>query len=122
MDNNIFDWFERNLEKKCVVCNKLIKYSVICLICGNKVCHSKYINYHISTHTKNCCGEYGLFLDMESMKLILWNIYTNKKVLFPIYVNKTGNGPEGYETSNEFNLSQEKLKLAINNYACYDFN
>ena len=122
MDNNIFDWIERNLEKNCEICNKLTKYSFICLICGKKVCHSKYSNYHISTHTKNCAGEYGLFVDMDNMKLVLWNSYNTKKKLFPIYVNKTGNGPEGYEIGNEFNLSHEKLNLAIKNYACYDFN
>jgi fucose 4-O-acetylase-like acetyltransferase len=40
--------------------------------------------------------------------------------LFPIYINKSGNGPKGDKIGNEFRLSHEKLKVAIKSYACND--
>ena len=46
--------------------------------------------------------------------------------MFSLFVNKDGVGPKGSdrakrEIGNEFNLSQEKLNLAVKNYACNDF-
>ena len=46
MDNNIFDSIERNIEKKCEICNKLTIYSFICILCGNKVS----IQVHLSSY------------------------------------------------------------------------
>ena len=122
LDNNIFDCIEKNLEKKCDICNQLTRYSFICLICGNKVCHEKYSFYHTKNHVKKCGGMYCLFLDIDNMKIYLWTINEVSKKLFSIYVNEAGNGPKGYEIGNEYNLSNEKLSNAIKNYICYDFN
>ena len=36
LDNNIFDWFEKCLYKKCSICLNNSKYYCICLICGKK--------------------------------------------------------------------------------------
>ena len=51
------------------------------------------------------------------------------KKLYPIYVNKAGNGPEiraisseFKSISNEFKLSNENLKTALKDYVCNDFN
>jgi hypothetical protein len=122
LDNNIFDWIERNIEKKCDICNKQSKFSFICLICGNKVCHEKYYFEHSKDHVKKCGGTNCIFVDMDNMKIYLIDLNEHSKKFFPIYVNEAGNGPKGDEIGNEYNLSHDKLHLAIKNYVCNDFN
>ena len=122
LDNNIFDMIEKNLGKKCDICNKISKSSCICLICGKAICHSDYGIYHFSNHTIKCGGEYCMFVVLENMIIILWNENNDKKKLFPIYVNEAGIGPKGNEIGNEFNLSHEKLNSAMKNYVCNDLN
>ena len=80
LDNKVFDFIENNLGKKCDICNKLSKFSFICLICGKKVCHIN-ANNHAEIHFKKCEGNSGIFVDMESMKIILLNndYYVKKK-------------------------------------------
>ena len=118
LDKNIFNWVERNIEKKCDVCNVISKYSFVCLICGKRVCKKG----HILEHVKKCGGSYCIFIDMDNMRLFFYSMNFISKKLFPLYVNDSGNGPDGYEIGNEFNLSKEKLNLAIKGYVCNDFH
>ena len=120
LDNNLFDWIEKTLEKKCCICEKTTKYDYICLTCGNKTCHTKSCN-KFDHHIKNCSGNNSIFIDMDDMRAILLTINKDSKILFPLYVNKNGVGPNGYEIGNEFKLSQEKIKLVLKNYVCNDF-
>ena len=120
LDDNIFDWIEKNLEKKCVICSKIAKYDYICLICGNKICHTKSCN-KFNEHRRYCCGNTCICIDMDDMKIMIFS-YLNSKTLFPIYVNKNGVGPNGYEIGDEYKLSKEKMKLALKNFICNDFN
>ena len=50
-----------------------------------------------------------------------FEIFTSKGINlineFPLYINENGIGPSEEEIGNEFNLSLEKVKLAINSYA-----
>ena len=41
--------------------------------------------------------------------------------LYPLYVNQIGSGPKKIEITDEFHLSQEKLKLIRKNFVCKDF-
>jgi len=118
LDKNIFNWIERNIEKKCDVCNEISKNSFICLICGKRVCNKG----HIVEHVQKCGGSYCIFIDMAYMRLFLYTMNSISKNLFPLYVNDSGNGPDGDEIGNEFNLSKEKLNLAIKSYVCNDFH
>ena len=120
LDNNLFDWIEKTLEKQCCICEKTTKYDYICLTCGNKTCHTKSCN-KFDHHIKNCSGNNSIFIDMDDMRAILLTINKDSKILFPLYVNKNGVGPNGYEIGNEFKLSQEKIKLVLKNYVCNDF-
>ena len=117
LDKNIFNWIERNIEKKCDVCKNISKNYYICLICGKRVCKKR----HIEKHIEKCGGGNCIFINMDNMRLYFYTMDLNSKKLFPLYVNNSGNGPDGYEIGNEFNLSKEKLNLAIKNYACHDF-
>ena len=121
LDNNLFDWVEKNLEKKCIMCSKTSKYDYICLICGNKICHTKSCNKYIE-HIRNCCGKSGIVIDMDNMKIKLVLSIGKLYSSFPLYVNENGVGPNEYEMGNEFYLSSEKLKLAIKNYSCNDIH
>ena len=118
LDNNIFDWIERNIGKVYYICKSVSKYTYICLICGDKVCHPKNLNNHAIVHSKLYGEGYCLFVDMNNMKLILINKEEYSKELFPIYINKEGTGPNRSAIGTEFNLSYEKLNLAIKNYVC----
>ena len=118
LDENIFDWIERNIGKPCDMCKQITKYSFICLICGDKVCKENLND--IRNHTRMCGGNFCIFVDMDNMNLLLCNVDSLKR-LFPIYINETGTGPKGSEIGKEFNLNHEKLHLAIKNFVCNDF-
>ena len=122
LDNNIFDWIQRNLGKECDICHKPSKYSFICLICGNKVCHSRTRMFDITLHTKKCGGKYCLFVDMDNMKVYVWSNNQQFQKLSSIYVNKAGIGPSGLQFDNRFNLSTEKVSTIMKSYACIDFH
>ena len=122
LDNNIFDWIERNVGKECDICHRPSKYSFICLLCGSKVCHSRTKIFDITLHTKKCGGKYCLFVDMDNMKVYIWSNNQQFQKLSSIYVNKAGIGPRGLQFDNEFNLSHEKLSTIMKNYACIDFH
>ena len=125
LDNNIFDFIEKNTGKKCDICGKLPKNSFLCLICGEKVCYTGQIKIRIDefiTHTRKCGGYYCIFVNMENMKLFYIDSDGKIAKLFPIYVNKMGTGPKVRHISNEFNLSHEKMKLLLKNYTSKDFH
>ena len=71
LDNNIFDWIEKNLEKKCILCSKTTKFYYICLICGNTICHTESCDKYYD-HIKKCTGETSIFIDMENMKISIF--------------------------------------------------
>ena len=121
LDDDLFDWIENTLEKKCIICSKTTKYDYICLICGNKICHTKSCNKY-TEHIKKCGGDTSIFIDMDNMKASMLSFLRIVKTRFPLYVNENGVGPSGNEISSEFKLSQEKIKLAINTYVCNDFH
>ena len=119
-DNKIFDWIENNLTKKCKMCSKHSKYSYICLICGNKVCHTNSCN-QFAKHAELCNGNNSIFLDMDDMKICISIQMRYMQYFFPLYLNKNGIGPSGYEMENIYTLSEENLKFAIKNFISYDF-
>ena len=119
-DNKIFDWIEHNLEKKCKNCAKHSKYSYICLICGNKVCHTNSCNLFIK-HVEQCSGNNSIFIDMDDMRICFSVKARYMQYLFPLYLNENGIGPSGYEMENKFVLSNENLKSAFKNFVAYDY-
>ena len=125
LEKNIFDFYIKNAGKPCIICEKVFPISFLCLICGEKVCLSKSPLGEledIRLHIFKCSSSFNIFIEDENMNLVY--IDTNGEIikLFPIYVNKNGNGPKGNQISNEFFLNQEKIKLAVKNYICDDFN
>ena len=129
MDNNIFDFILKNLEKNCIICNKIEKNSFICLICGEKICDkfsSRKRDLDTISHIKHiyeCCVDSCIYMELNSSKLYYIDLREDIKLkLYPLYVDQTGAGPENREITKEFNLSKEKLKLTLLNYVCNDFH
>ena len=121
LDSNIFDFIENNIGKKCSLCKNIRRDSFLCLICGEKVCnHKKSDEYMI--HVRKCTGDFCIFIQLSKTKLFLANKYGDLVKLFHLYVNKAGTGPKGNQISNEFNLSEEKIKNIIKNYISNDFH
>ena len=121
LENNIFDFIEKNTTKICNTCGKIHKGLFYCLICGQKICKNNGLGINsLLSHNNKCTGSYGIYFEITKMNIY---VLTNEKLykLSPIYVNKTGTGPKGKDISNEYNLNKEKVKLAIRNYISNDF-
>jgi len=121
LDNNIFDWIEKCLFKKCNICLDISKYYYICLICGAKICNTISCN-KMDEHIKICGGKSGIFIYISNAKLTLVKLNKTRKELYPLYVNDSGVGPSGYQMKNEYYLSKEKYNLALKEYISNDFN
>ena len=120
LEKNVFDFIENNAGKICKICRNTRNHPFICLICGDNVCNLSENNDSIS-HVKKCGDDFCIFIDCGNMKLYLIDRYGEKEKLFPIYVNNEGTGPDEDEITNEFNLSEEKLKIVIKKYFSGDY-
>ena len=54
------------------------------------------------------------------MKLIFINSLNKKKILFPLYVNESGVGPDERNKGREFKLSKENYETALKEYISLD--
>jgi hypothetical protein len=131
LNDNIFDWIENNLFKKCDKCKKYSRHSFICLICGKKLCNIPHVCDAIREHSTKCSGENNIFIENQDMRLsCLKPLYVkfenniNKimgfKKFYCLYTDDSGAGPNR-EISNNLKLNKENLKLALKNYVCFDF-
>ena len=119
-DTKVFDWIEKNLEKTCDICSKRYKYYYICLICGKKICHTNKCN-KCELHVKSCNGDDSILINMDDMRICYTIDLVFIQLIFPLYLNKDGIGPNNEELKNEFYLSNENLKIALKKFVSYDF-
>lgn len=132
LDENLFDFIEKNVFKKCCICNKS-KPSMICLTCGNKFCLNQ--RECIIQHFNKCMREINMAINNESFRFIgIKNIYfkdndnndnkftkrVGRKIFSPLYTNKFGEGP-GIHILNEFTLNKENLEKAIRDFICFNY-
>ena len=123
LDKNIFDFVIGITGKECCECQSIEKRAYICLICGEKVCQpSDYITKEALAHIRNCSAYYNIYIMTEGMNCYYFDLNKEKLRLMPLYVNENGTGPKDDEISDNYNLSEENLKLLIKNYVCRDFN
>ena len=124
LNNNIFDFIFQHLFKKCNICKKSEKHSIVCLICGEKICENKQeIKYNLFSHLGSCTADMFILIDINTSKLYYVDAREkNLKKLYYLYVDKTGSGPENKDITNEFQLSHEKLKCTLKNYVSNDFH
>ena len=121
LDDNIFDLIEKYLFKKCCFCSNTSKNFYICLICGDKFCNSEKCNLY-SKHKGKCTGGIAILINMFNMKLVFLDLYEEKKELFALYVDKSGVGPNAYIIGEEYNLSKEKIKIAVRGFISNDLH
>ena len=131
LNDNIFDWIENNLFKKCDKCKNYSRHSVICLICGKKLCNIPQACDAIREHSVKCSGENNIFIENQDMRLSCLKPFYVKiennigkiigfKKFYCLYTDDSGAGPNR-EISNNLKLNKENLKLALKNYVCFDF-
>ena len=119
LDNQIFDFIEKCIFKKCIICNNETKYYLICLICGQKVCTTNNCN-SAHSHVKNCCGKLGMFINITDMRLYFVNSDNRRKALFPLYINESGVGPDLTSKGRDFKLSKENYETALKEFISLD--
>ena len=119
LKENLFDIVEKYLEKKCIICSEISRFFYICLICGNKICHTSKCNKYYY-HTLNCGGKYCIFINFDNEKVLI--VDQRKKEYSSLYINKQGVGPSSRKISNEFKLDKEKAEQYYRNFICYDFH
>ena len=121
LDDNVFDFLLKYLDKKCVVCDQTKRESLVCLICGKRVCDSiEYKNYETFEHADLCTADYCYFIHINELYIYSMS-YEKWRKIFSLYVDKNGSAPKKKEITNEFSLSHEKLKLALKEYVSRDF-
>ena len=120
LDDNIFDFIIRTQLQPCKFCNKSLKYYYLCLVCGEKLCHTTSCN-QIQNHVDECGGKNGIFIDMDNMKYYYHNNFKNGSP-FSIYVNEVGIGPSGYELGSNYYLCKNHVKKIISCFVSDDFN
>ena len=119
LNNELFDFVEKYIFKKCVMCNKETKFYFICLVCGEKVCCTNICDLR-QIHVKNCSGKRGIFLYISDMKLYIINSEKSLKVLYPLYVNESGVGPDLLRKPRDFKLSKENYEASLKEYVSFD--
>ena len=116
-EDNIFDFIEKSLLEKCDICNQLKRDTFLCLICGNKVCVEEIMH-----HTVKCTLSDNVFLDVQSMILFAYYNFGAFKIFDPIYTKEFNESPNSNYITNEYNLNEEKLQLALKNYISRNFH
>ena len=121
LDDNIFDLLIKYLEKKCIMCNQVKRMTLVCLICGERVCFP-FINnnYEALDHAELCSADFCCFFDINELNLYCANVDRMVRTV-SLYINKNDSGLKKGEITNEFKLSHEKLKLALKNYVAKEF-
>ena len=129
LDENLFDWIEKNIFKKCVECNKESFMNIICLFCGEKICNNKECLFK---HINSCMKDLNMFIDAQTMRLYcvkkFYIIYDKDlieekivfKTFYPLYTNSNGDCPD-MKIFNEFKLNNEKINTAVRDFLCFNF-
>ena len=120
LENNIFDFVEKHLFEECENCNKISNDCFICLICGKKICHIPDVCLDVKFHPISCIGQFCILIDFRTTRLYCLKANLLKK-FFYLYTNDSGAGPDKNIT-NEYHLNKEKVKLALRDYICLDYN
>ena len=117
LEDNLFDFIERNVFEKCDICKQMKNKTCFCLICGKKVC-SKEIMYHtiICTHSDN------VYFDLQSMILSSHYNFRLFRTFDCIYTNELNEVPNSTNITNEYNLNKKKVQLALKNYISRNFH
>ena len=125
------DFEYQSYNKECEICQSRGKDSLICLVCGKKVCNSTSCSalfegdivsgYMI--HTKICGGGRTAYLKTFDCSVLFHsdNSILVKK-LEPLYVNEFGEGSNSGKIGKEFKLNKEIVLKAIKMFTEYSYS
>ena len=107
---------------ECEICKKKGKDSLVCLICGKKVCNStlcfsffegKMTPAYI-IHSILCGGGRTAYLQTFNFNVLFHSVESNYiKKFEPLYVNEFGEGSNSTTIGKEFKLNKERVSKAI---------
>ena len=107
---------------ECEICKKKGKDSLVCLICGKKVCNStlcfsffegKMTPAYI-IHSILCGGGRTAYLQTFNFNVLFHSVESNFiKKFEPLYVNEFGEGSNSTTIGKEFKLNKERVSKAI---------
>ena len=117
LEGNLFEFIERSLFEKCDVCKQMKKKTCLCLICGKKVCTEEIMH-----HTISCTLSDNVYFDLQSMVLFAHYNFRFFKVFDSIYTKDFNEAPNSNYITNEYNLNEEKVQLALKNYISRNFH
>ena len=117
LEGNLFEFIERSLFEKCDVCKQMKKKTCLCLICGKKVCTEEIMH-----HTISCTLSDNIYFDLQSMVLFAHYNFRFFKVFDSIYTKDFNEAPNSNYITNEYNLNEEKVQLALKNYISRNFH
>ena len=117
LEQNIFDFIEKYIFKKCYNCNKQKKRNYLCLICGNKICEEC-----LPSHLIKCSNSDIILVNLQSMKLLyIYELYEFKE-LPSLYTNEYNEEPNPDCITNNFYFNKEKYELVLKNFVSNDFH
>ncbi len=124
---NLLDLASKYVNQKCFGCQKSGSVSIICLICGKKMCESncKILNkneYTITNHINNCNGGCICCLLTKNGQI---NFYYDNKIISSkewAYLNNVGDEPDIYKAiNNEYLLKENVIKNCEKMFINYSF-
>ena len=125
------DFEFESYNKECELCRLKGKLSLICLICGKKVCNSKSciaifggdIVSGVIIHTKLCGGGRTAYLQTFDCRVLFHSENSVFLTKFkPLYVNEFGEGSNSKTIGNEFKLNKEIVTKAIKMFTEFSFS
>ena len=124
LPENIISLITKYNSIKCHNCQKFYSNSLICLICGTKLCDSPNCSKNIKSqninskqyHTNLCGGGNSIYLSLNNgnIKFISDSNLINSD--YNIYLNKFGERISKRKITNEYTLNKEEVNKAINSF------
>lgn len=126
LPSNALDLTTKYGNQPCPNCNRKVQYSLLCLICGEKICYMKNCcnklgknknEFEYAYHTKICLNGEGIYLQLFNGQILacMNRDYQNIGEA-SFYLNKYGESYKEKHISMEYLLREDKLKNFLNEF------
>ena len=124
------DFEYESYNKECQICKKKGQISLICLVCGTKICDSRgcialldgeeIICFY--AHTKLCGGGRSAYLQTDDCSVLFVSHKAVFKKFVPLYTNELGEGITKSDFGKEFKLNKEEVKKVVKMFNEYSYS
>jgi hypothetical protein len=130
LPDNLQELSEKYNNITCNNCSTSPVYSILCLICGEKICYTnsccknlgKHKNLHEYVHHNKICGNGdGVFLHLYDGRLTFSLLGQFVTTYINLYQNAYGEDNKGTHMSKEFILSEEMLGNITEEFRNFSF-